>query len=92
MVEFDRVKSQCRADIDNNLLRGVQADYSRLHSRLKLLEGEIEGAQKVIAEKQQQIEAARHRADDLRRRLEYLSGQARELTDDTTRWQTHQAG
>lgn len=86
MVEYDRVKAQCRADVNQNLLRGIQMDRARLTSRLRLLQGEIEGAQKVIDQKQQQIETARRQLQELQKKLDTLNGQASELTSDQARW------
>jgi hypothetical protein len=91
MVEFDRLKAQCRADIDHNLLRGIQSDWGRLNAKLKLLEGEMDGAQKVINQKQHQIDVALQNAEELRVKLEYLAGQACELAGNPDRWQTHKA-
>lgn len=79
MVEYDRVKARCRADVDQNLLRGIQVDRARLNSKLALLEGEIEGANKAIAQKQHQIDLARRQAEELRSKLARLGEQATEL-------------
>ena len=87
MVEYDRVKAQCRSDVNQNLLRNIQTDRSRLNSKLRLIEGVIEGARKVIAAKEQQIQAARDAAEALRRKLEALASQADELSHDEERWQ-----
>ena len=51
MMEFDRMKAQNHADVTETLLRGLETEGARLNSRLRLLQGEIEGARKVIEAK-----------------------------------------
>jgi chromosome segregation ATPase len=85
-MEFDRMKAQNRADVTETLLRGLESEGARLNSRLKLLQGEIEGARKVIEAKERQILEAERQAEALRQKLDYVRGQATELADDHAHW------
>ncbi|MDB5097596.1 MAG: hypothetical protein JWM80_2017 [Cyanobacteria bacterium RYN_339] len=86
MMEFDRMKAQDHADVTESLLRGLETEGAKLNSRLRLLQGEIEGARKVIEAKEGQIRAAEQRADALKQKLDYVRGQTSELGGDHAVW------
>jgi predicted nucleic acid-binding Zn-ribbon protein len=86
MMEFDRVKTQRRSDVNQTLLRGLESESAKLNARLKLLQGEIEGARKAIAQKEHQIQEAERQAQQMREKLDYLTKQTSELRDDQQAW------
>ncbi|MEB3285799.1 MAG: hypothetical protein VKN33_10980 [Candidatus Sericytochromatia bacterium] len=92
MSHTPRSEAQRRIEVDEAMLRTLRSEAARLKSKLRMLEGEIAGAQQAICEKQRFIQEAAARVEELGGMLARLAEQEQKLRDDQDLWNGVVAG
>lgn len=88
----ERAEANLHIEVDEAMLRGIRSDAQRVRARIRMLEGEITGAQQAIAEKQRIIHEAEARLHELQRVLARLSEHEQKLSTDRDLWSGMVAG
>lgn len=84
--QVERAEANRHIEVDEAMLRGIRNDAQRLRARMRMLEGEITGAQQAIAEKQRLIRDAEERLRELSQVLARLTEHEQKLADDRDLW------